>query len=173
MGGMNEAIETKSMAGDEFQRRDELSERLRWLLNLRWMALSSVCVAVLCARLLHYLESAWPLALVTAAMAILNLGFLSLHARVPVRSLRALSAEALLQITIDVFGLGLLMFFSGALSNPFIFYFIFHVVIAGILTGLALQYFTRSVGLGLLDRAIGIMFGFVRGLVLLGLASTW
>ena len=130
---MNEAIETKSMAGDEFQRRDELSERLRWLLNLRWMALSSVCVAVLCARLLHYLESAWPLALVTAAMAILNLGFLSLHARVPVRSLRALSAEALLQITIDVFGLGLLMFFSGALSNPFIFYFIFHVVIAGIL----------------------------------------
>ncbi len=44
------------------------------------------------------------------------------------------------------------------------------VVIAGILTGLLLQYFTRSVGLGILDRAIGIMFGFVRGLLLVGLA---
>ena len=130
---MNQVIESKDSTSDELQRRDELSERLRWLLNLRWVALGSVCVAVAGARLLHYLDSAWPLAVVTALMAFMNLGFLSLHARVPVRTLRALSAEALLQITVDVAGLGLLIFFSGALSNPFIFYFIFHVVIAGIL----------------------------------------
>lgn len=43
------------------------------------------------------------------------------------------------------------------------------VVLAGILTGLIMQYFLRSVGLGLLDRVIGIMFGFARGLVLVGL----
>jgi len=133
MNHMNQATESNDMTGDELQRRDELNERLRWLLNLRWVALSSVCVAVAIARMLNYLDSAWPLALVTAAMAFLNIGFLGLHARVPVRTLRALSSEALLQITIDVFGLGLLIFFSGALSNPFIFYFIFHVVIAGIL----------------------------------------
>ena len=121
------------MTGDELQRRDELNERLRWLVNLRWVALSSVCVAVAGARLIHFIDSAWPLAVVTAAMVVMNIGFLGLHAQTPVRTLRALSAEALLQITVDVIGLGLLIFFSGALSNPFIFYFIFHVVIAGIL----------------------------------------
>lgn len=121
------------MTGDELQRRDELNERLRWLVNLRWVALLSVCVVVAGARLVHFIDTAWPLAIVTAAMAFMNIGFLGLHAQVPVRTLRALSAEALLQITVDVIGLGLLIFFSGALSNPFIFYFIFHVVIAGIL----------------------------------------
>ncbi len=130
---MTDPTTAKDMTGDELQRRDELEERLRWLLNLRWVALSSVCVAVLIARILNYIESAWPLALITAAMAVLNLGFLGLHARLPVRTLRALAAEALLQINMDVAGLGALIFFSGSLSNPFIFYFIFHVVIAGIL----------------------------------------
>ncbi len=130
---MSESTTSIDLSGDELQRRDELSERLRWLLNLRWVALASVTVAVLGARALNYLESAWPLALITTAMAVMNFGFLGLHARVPVRTLRALSAEALLQITVDVVGLGTLIFFSGALANPFIFYFIFHVVIAGIL----------------------------------------
>ena len=43
------------------------------------------------------------------------------------------------------------------------------VILVGIVVGFILQYFTRSIGLGLLDRAIGIMFGFARGLVLVGL----
>jgi membrane protein required for colicin V production len=44
------------------------------------------------------------------------------------------------------------------------------VILTGMVVGFVLQYFTRSVGLGVLDRAIGIMFGFARGLVLVGLA---
>ena len=118
---------------DELSRRDELGERLRWLINLRWVALAGVCLAVLGARLQNLVVSIWPLVAVAAVMAVLNLGFFGLHARVPVRTLRALSAEALLQIAVDVVGLGLLIFFSGGLSNPFVFFFTFHVVIAAIL----------------------------------------
>jgi membrane protein required for colicin V production len=44
------------------------------------------------------------------------------------------------------------------------------VILAGIVVGFILQIFARSVGLGFVDRAIGIMFGFARGLVLVGLA---
>jgi membrane protein required for colicin V production len=44
------------------------------------------------------------------------------------------------------------------------------VILAGVVVGFILQYFMRSAGLGFVDRAIGIMFGFARGLVLVGLA---
>lgn len=120
-------------ATDELARRDELAERLRWLIGLRWVALAGVGCAILGARYLNLVLSVWPLAIITATMAVLNLGFQSLHRTLPVRTLRALSAEALLQSGMDVVGLGLLLFFSGGLANPFIFYFTFHVVIAAIL----------------------------------------
>jgi signal transduction histidine kinase len=120
-------------AADELSRRDELDERLRWLVTLRWVALAGVGVAVIAARALQLIGSMWPLAIVGGGMAIMNVGFHGLHTRFPVRTLRALSAEALLQIAIDVLGLGALIFFSGGLDNPFIFFFCFHVVIAAIL----------------------------------------
>jgi membrane protein required for colicin V production len=34
---------------------------------------------------------------------------------------------------------------------------------------LVLSYFTRSIGLGTVDRVIGLLFGIVRGIVLVGL----
>lgn len=43
------------------------------------------------------------------------------------------------------------------------------VLLVGWVIGMLLSYFTRSVGLGPLDRVIGLLFGIVRGLVLMGL----
>jgi membrane protein required for colicin V production len=43
------------------------------------------------------------------------------------------------------------------------------VLLIGWLIGMLLSYFTRSMGLGPLDRVIGLMFGIVRGVVLVGL----
>lgn len=43
------------------------------------------------------------------------------------------------------------------------------VLIVGWVIGMLLGYFTRSVGLGALDRAIGLLFGAARGVVLVGL----
>lgn len=43
------------------------------------------------------------------------------------------------------------------------------VLLVGWVAGMLLSYFTRSLGLGPLDRVIGLMFGVVRGLVLVGL----
>src|SRR5688572_15798943 len=110
-------------AGDELPRRDELAERLRWLINLRWVALAGVCVVVFVAR--NLLVSIWPLVAIALSMGILNAGFHALHTTMPPRTLRALSAEALLQSAVDVMGLGLLMFFAGGLHNPFVFFFCF------------------------------------------------
>jgi membrane protein required for colicin V production len=43
------------------------------------------------------------------------------------------------------------------------------VLLIGWVAGMLLSYFTRSVGLGPLDRVIGLLFGIVRGMVLVGL----
>jgi len=43
------------------------------------------------------------------------------------------------------------------------------ILLVGWVAGMLLGYFTRSMGLGPLDRAIGVLFGVVRGMVLVGL----
>jgi signal transduction histidine kinase len=83
--------------------------------------------------------------LYAAAACILayNTGFfLYLRMRRPAQSRRALEEEtdlranravALLQINLDFAALFSLLHFSGGLENPFVLFFLFHVVIAGIL----------------------------------------
>ena len=43
------------------------------------------------------------------------------------------------------------------------------VLLVGWVVGMLLSYFTRSTGLAPLDRVIGVVFGIVRGMVLVGL----
>jgi len=43
------------------------------------------------------------------------------------------------------------------------------VLLAGWVIGMLLSYFTRSLGLGWVDRILGLLFGLLRGLVLMGL----
>jgi membrane protein required for colicin V production len=43
------------------------------------------------------------------------------------------------------------------------------ILLIGWVAGMLLSYFTRSIGLGPLDRVIGVLFGIVRGMVLVGL----
>src|ERR1700675_4542158 len=43
------------------------------------------------------------------------------------------------------------------------------VLLAGWVVGMVMSYFTRSLGLGVMDRVIGLLFGIVRGAVLVGL----
>jgi membrane protein required for colicin V production len=43
------------------------------------------------------------------------------------------------------------------------------ILLMGWVAGMLLSYFTRSLGLGTLDRVIGVLFGVVRGMVLVGL----
>ena len=43
------------------------------------------------------------------------------------------------------------------------------VLLLGWVAGMLLSYFTRAMGLGPLDRVIGLFFGILRGLVLVGL----
>ena len=43
------------------------------------------------------------------------------------------------------------------------------VLLIGVVFGMLLGHFMRQIGLGILDRAMGMMFGLARGMVLVGL----
>src|ERR1700684_1459339 len=43
------------------------------------------------------------------------------------------------------------------------------VLLVGWVAGMLLSYFTRSLGLGVMDRVLGLLFGILRGTVLVGL----
>ena len=64
---------------------------------------------------------------------------------------------------------------GGLLADPKIapwvgrFVILMLVLLFGWLIGMLLSYLTRSMGLGPLDRAIGLLFGILRGTVLVGL----
>jgi membrane protein required for colicin V production len=64
---------------------------------------------------------------------------------------------------------------GGLLADPKIapwvgrFVILILVLLIGWVIGMLLSYFTRSLGLGPLDRAIGLLFGILRGMILVGL----
>jgi len=115
----------------------ELVESLAWIARLRWLAAGGVAAAITVVR--WYLGIALPVAPlygIAAGLALYNCVLygitLRLRAERPLSLARA-SVVANTQISLDLFFLAGLLYFSGGIENPFIFYFVFHIVIASIL----------------------------------------
>lgn len=118
-----------------FRRVEGLVERLYWLIKLRWAAASGVFLTVAAVNHIFklYLPSA---ALYTTAviLAIYNLVFLLLLRLTKHNPpIKLISRIANAQISLDLLSLAVLIHFSGGVENPFLFYFIFHMIIASIL----------------------------------------
>jgi signal transduction histidine kinase len=115
-----------------------LIERLFWLIKLRWIAVAGVIFTVFFAsQIIDFSLPIFPLYAVAGTLGIYNLAFLLLLVRIKKKeSPRLVSiAERIanLQISFDLICLSILIHYSGGIENPFIFYFIFHMIIAGIL----------------------------------------
>ncbi len=116
----------------------ELTERIHWLIRLRWLAAASVLAA---AAVLYWWQSAAGPAMrtfITGLMiAAYNAGFIAygqvLESGDTAISARSAARFANLQIAVDLFALTALLHFTGGAMNPFAFFFVFHMIIAGIL----------------------------------------
>lgn len=104
--------------GEELARRDELAHRLKRLIVLRGVALAGAGAALGLGAGLGWRASPWPPLAVIAALALVNLAWGSLHRSCAERALRALTAEARLQLVADVAGLGLLLHYCGGPPHP-------------------------------------------------------
>jgi signal transduction histidine kinase len=105
-------------------------EGARWLVSLRWIACAMVFFVIwLTSSLLDVVRQPLPLYLVALAMLGYNLGF---RWNRPETGAGEIDAERniLLQAVLDLAALTLLVYFSDLPRNPFLFFFIFHMIIA-------------------------------------------
>jgi signal transduction histidine kinase len=124
----------KTLSGDHTVEKNLISQ-VYWLTRLRWVAILGVITAIFTAsRFFRIPLETRPLCCVAAVLAVYN----GLSAWVmPLlqgrRMYGAIKTLANLLIFLDLTCLALLIHFSGGVENPFYFYFIFHIIIAGIL----------------------------------------
>jgi signal transduction histidine kinase len=105
-------------------------EGARWLVSLRWIACASVFVVVwLSSSVLGVVSKPLPLYVVASAIVAYNLSF-QLGQRRWTSEQRDVERNIFLQIIFDLIALTLLLYFSNLSRNPFLMFFVFHMIIA-------------------------------------------
>jgi diguanylate cyclase (GGDEF)-like protein len=108
----------------------DLKQRLLWLVNIRWGGILAVLITTHVVREIAVLSfSLIPVYLILGAASLCNLVY-SWRLKSPSENLQR---QALAQIVIDQLLLAFAVYFSGGCDSPFIYFFIFHVVISGII----------------------------------------
>ena len=118
---------------------EELKTKIHWLISLRWIAAAGLLVTVTVGR--YALNIPLPTTQLYAGALFLALYnavcyFLQIVLNRQFGSegwLRQANRLANVQITVDLSLLAYLLNFSGSMGNPFMLYFIFHVIISSIL----------------------------------------
>lgn len=138
-------------------------KRIRWLIKLRWLAVAGIWAVVGMATAgLHLELPVGPIGLTAGGIATYN----ALMAWVA-RRLEGSASGACrpwgsgrqlvhLQIGLDWLALALLIHFSGGLENPFLWYFIFHGILASILLSRRASYAHAALAVGLVT-AVGLL----------------
>jgi len=175
-----------------------LVDRIGVFVRLRWIAIGGVAIAALLAtRVFHIDFSPLPVYIICACMVWYNLvlflqsrslnaeasGSPSPPSMVSLKQLLLIpkatsplieKARAIgnIHIVLDLLALTTLLHFTGGIENPFIFYFVFHVIIAGILLYYRVAYFVATSAILLVMLLLGLEYGGVIPHVLLaGFAS--
>ncbi|MFZ5830653.1 MAG: sensor histidine kinase [Planctomycetota bacterium] len=133
-------------------------EGARWLVSLRWIACAAVfATTFLASTVLDVVRDPLPLYLVGVAMAGYNVLF-----RVAQRSTSTGEANVerviFLQVFLDLLSLTLLLYFSDLPRNPFIFYFLFHMIIAGMYLRGWGPYFFATLATGLVGLVMLLLY---------------
>jgi PAS domain S-box-containing protein len=132
---------------DSYQRRlimeletqnARLVQRAYWLIKLRWIAIACVGIGTYFSSSVLAIElQDLAIYCIAALLALYNLTVLLLLNHMT-KDNREVSEQAIkrilnIQICADLVLLTLILHFSGGVENPFVFYFIFHMIIASIL----------------------------------------
>ncbi len=105
-------------------------EAAPWLISIRWLACAAVFVtAWLASSVLDVIPNPVPLYLIGVVMVGYNLWF-RFRQREWLAGEAGVERYVFYQITADMIALTLLLYFSDLPRNPFLFFFVFHMIIA-------------------------------------------
>ncbi len=143
---------------------EELRARIRWLIRLRWLAALGVAIVVYAAPKLFLVSlPSDELYAVTLALVLYNYLLWKLADRYGESAPEAaVFWFANVQVSADLVFLTLLLHFSGGIENPFVCYYVFHVVIASILLAPHIAFLQVGLAVALL---LGMTVGEAAGLL--------
>ena len=125
--------------------RSELVERMHWLILLRWIAVSGLLITTyIFSSIFNVVVQVFPLYIIGVIVGLTNAGFFFYSSALQVKTFSSLQLHAGIQIMTDHFFLICLIYFAGGIENPFIFYFLFHAIIGGILLEKKYSYLQAS-----------------------------
>ncbi len=114
-------------------KKSELVERINWLILMRWIAISGLFITIyIFSSVFKVVEQVKPLYAVGIIILLTNTGYFFYRNALRIKSFSSVQLHAGIQIMTDHFFLMCLIYFAGGIENPFIFYFLFHAIIAGI-----------------------------------------
>lgn len=110
--------------------QNEIQEKLRWLVKIRWIGCLGVLVITLLVRFIAGLTfPLLPVYITLGCMAGYNLWFgLKLG-----KASHTMQSDIIRQVLLDYTVLFTMVVFSGGINSPFLYYFIFHIGISAII----------------------------------------
>jgi signal transduction histidine kinase len=155
--------------------REDLKGKIAWFISLRWLAAVGLVLAVTVSH--FFFAVVLPLPALYAGAGVLLLYNAVVH-RINHRLRLRLEEQdwlerayrlASLQVFLDLSLLTYLLFFSGGLENPFVFYYIFHMILSSILLTRRSAYLQGTFAVCLFALLIlGHRLGWVAALPLAG-----
>ena len=140
---------------DELPLKLELIKQIGWLVRLRWIAIAGVFFTVTVANLAqNMITRPIPLYIIAALMVLYNFEPRMYRKAPEQQRLKSIKRQACIHIILDLLSLTALIHFSGGVENPFIFYFIFHLIIASIILSKRVSYVLAGLNTLLLSSLI-------------------
>jgi len=142
--------------------------RLRVFVNMRWLAIAGVLVAALVASLAFHIG--FPVVAVYSvcgSMVLYNFLFVfqarAVSKEKPGRVVSRAIAYSDAQIVFDLIALVVLLHFTGGIENPFIFYFVFHAILASVSLSRRATFSVATMALVLVLLLVGLEYaGWLR-----------
>lgn len=111
-----------------------LKNRLEWVINLRWLAVFGILISVPIGQQMLGFSLAYPQILITASMLlVVNIVYFFLLHFTPLRSEFQELLFAEIQVLTDLIIISCLIHFAGGVENPFYFFYMIVVILAGFL----------------------------------------
>src|SRR3972149_2589307 len=130
-----ELLQTKVKQTTEVH-EEEFLERLKWFIYIRWATVVVIIIVSLTAiNLFKVILPTLPIFLTALFIAVYNAIFKLYLIQLRYESLSSTSIKrlAITQSMLDILSLIVIIHFTGGAENPFIFYFIFHTILTGML----------------------------------------